>query len=137
MDVTPLVPHQGRMCLLERVLDWDPQGIRIETSSHRSTENPLRHDGRLKAVHLCEYGAQAMAAHGTLRAGTSTGKARPGMLVSLRSVALHCSYLDDLPGPLLIEATCLHASADSLQYSFRASHAGTLLADGLAVVVLR
>jgi len=136
MDVTQLVPHQGRMCLLERVLDWDPQGIRIETSSHRSAENPLRHGGRLKAVHLCEYGAQAMAAHGTLRADSRTGKARPGMLVSLRSVSLHCDYIDDLTGPLLIEATCLHAGTDSLQYSFRASHSGTLLAEGRAVVVL-
>jgi predicted hotdog family 3-hydroxylacyl-ACP dehydratase len=125
------------MCLLERVLDWDPQGIRIETSSHRSIENPLRHDGRLKAVHLCEYGAQAMAAHGTLRADPGAGKPRPGMLVSLRSVSLHCSYIDALAGPLLIEATCLHASADSLQYSFRVSHAGTLLAEGRAVVALR
>ena len=74
------------MCLLERVVEWDDRRVVLETATHRSPTNPLRVDGRLRAVHLCEYGAQAMAVHGGLR-GTRTGaQPKPGMLVSLRSV---------------------------------------------------
>jgi len=67
-DVASLVPHAGRMCLLQRVLDWDESTVRLATATHRDPANPLRSDGRLRAIHLCEYGAQAMAVHGGLRA---------------------------------------------------------------------
>jgi predicted exporter/predicted hotdog family 3-hydroxylacyl-ACP dehydratase len=131
-----LIPHQGSMCLLERVVEWDDRRVVLETSSHRSPENPLRADGRLRALHLCEYGAQAMAVHGGLR-GTVTGiKPKPGMLVSLRSVQFGRDYIEDLPGDLRVEAQCLQADAISLQYSFRVTHGGEVLAAGRAAVIL-
>jgi predicted hotdog family 3-hydroxylacyl-ACP dehydratase len=125
------------MCLLERVLEWDMDSIRLATDTHRSTDNPLRREDRLRAIHLCEYGAQAMAVHGALQAQAGGGAAAPGMLVSLRSVNLACDYVDQLPGSLLVEAQCLQATAASLQYTFRVSHAGELLAAGRAAVVLK
>lgn len=132
-----LIPHQGTMCLLQRIVDWDDATIRLETATHRSPDNPLRSAGRLRAIHLCEYGAQAMAVHGALKSRAHGAAATPGMLVSLRAVSFTCDFIDQLPGSLLIEAQCLQASDSSLQYSFRVSHAGELLAAGRAAVVLR
>lgn len=132
-----LIPHQGAMCLLERVVDWNEQDIRLATTTHASSENPLRSDGRLRAIHLCEYGAQAMAVHGALKARASGGTAPPGMLVSLRAVALHCDHIEELAGELFVEAHCLQAGTASQQYSFRILHGATLLAEGRAAVLLR
>ncbi|HEY7638485.1 MAG TPA: hypothetical protein VH814_02085 [Steroidobacteraceae bacterium] len=137
VPISSLVPQQGSMCLLERVIEWDERHVVLETSTHRSPDNPLRANGRLRAVHLCEYGAQAMAAHGGLR-GTVTGvKPKPGMLVSLRAVKFKRDYIDDLPADLRVEAICLQSDATSLQYSFRVTHGDTLLAEGRGAVVLQ
>jgi hypothetical protein len=59
------------------------------------------------------------------------------MLVALRSVSLSRDYIDDLPGPLRIEAQCLHADAASLQYRFTITHDSEMLAEGRAAVVLQ
>ena len=135
--ISGLIPHHGSMCLLERIIEWDDERIVLESDSHRSPSNPLREKDRVRAVHLCEYGAQAMAVHGALRSNAADAKAMPGMLVSLRSVSFSRDYIDDLPGPLRVEAHCLQASAASLQYSFRVTHEGELLAEGRAAVMLR
>jgi predicted hotdog family 3-hydroxylacyl-ACP dehydratase len=134
--ISELIPHQGEMRLLERIVTWDDEGIVLETATHRSPSNPLRMDGKLRALHLCEYGAQAMAVHGALKAQAQGGCAAPGMLVSLRSVQLEVDFIDALPGELRVEAHCLQASETSLQYSFRITHADALLAEGRAAVVL-
>ena len=67
-DVAALIPHQGGMCLWEHIVEWDDTRVVLETGSHRLLDNPLRANGKLRAVHLCEYGAQAMAVHGALKA---------------------------------------------------------------------
>jgi len=140
MSVTPevasLVPHAGRMCLLERVLDWDDSTVTLATATHRDPANPLRSDGRLRAIHLCEYGAQAMAVHGGLRARARDERARPGLLVSLRDVVLDCDYADDLAGELVVTARCVHESPSAWQYDFRVSHGTRVLAQGRATVSL-
>jgi predicted hotdog family 3-hydroxylacyl-ACP dehydratase len=124
------------MCLLERIVDWNDQRIVLETSTHRSPDNPLRTNDRLRAVHLCEYGAQAMAVHGALRSKAAGGKPAPGMLVSLRSVMFQRDYVEDLDGSLLVEAECLQATETSLQYSFRVTYEGVVVAEGRAAVML-
>ena len=140
MSVTPevasLVPHAGRMCLLERVLAWDESTVTLATATHRDPANPLRSDGRLRAIHLCEYGAQAMAVHGGLRASARGGRARPGMLVSLRDVLLDCDNVHDLAGELVVTARCVHESPSAWQYDFRVSHGARVLAQGRATVSL-
>lgn len=136
-DIAALIPHQAGMCLLERIIEWDADRIVLETDTHRSRTNPLRSDGKLRAIHLCEYGAQAMAVHGALKSQPADARAAAGMLVSLRSVTFCVDFIDDLPGSLRVEATCLQASATSLQYSFRITHQNDLLAEGRAAVMLR
>ena len=129
VPISSLVPHQGTMCLLERVIEWDDRRVVLETATHRSPSNPLRSNGRLRSLALCEYGAQAMAVHGGLRGIVTGVKPKPGMLVSLRAVKFARDYIDDLPGDLRVEAVCLQADAGSLQYSFAIRHGETVLAD--------
>lgn len=134
--VAELVPHAGGMCLLERVVEWTPERVLLATNTHRSPENPLRSGGMLRALHLCEYGAQAMAVHGGLLAAAAGDQAPPGLLVSLREVSLGVHRLDDLPGELLVEAEKLHSTPASWQYRFRVTHDGIELAAGRAAVML-
>ena len=134
--IEALVPHAGTMCLWDEVVSWDGDRIVLHADNHRDPAHPLRSGGRLRALHLCEYGAQAMAVHGGLRARAGGGVPRPGLLVALRGVVLHVDRIDDLPGPLEGMAEQLAHSPDSQQYAFRISHAGTLLAEGRAAVML-
>lgn len=135
--ILALIPHQGAMCLWDAVVDWDETSIRLRTTTHARRENPLRADGRLRAMHLCEYGAQAMAVHGGLLARETGAAPRAGMLVALRGVELHVAQIDDLPGELEGEAELLAAGEGSQQYAFRIVHRGDLLAEGRAAVMLQ
>ena len=80
------IPHQGRMCLLDEVVDWNAHHIRCRTGTHRAPDNPLRSHGRLGVACGIEYAAQAMALHGALAgaaAGADGGAAsRVGLLAS-------------------------------------------------------
>lgn len=135
--IAALIPHQGEMCLLERVIEWDKDRIVLATSTHRSPANPLRLDGRVRAVHLCEYGAQAMAVHGGLVAQADGRTAQPGFLVSLRDVQLHVDFIEDLGGELRVTAQRLLETPSSWQYAFTIEHEGETLASGRAAVVAR
>lgn len=130
-----LIPHRGAMSLLDSVVDWDDTRIHLTAISHTHTDNPLRSDGLLRAVHLCEYGAQAMAVHGGLLAQREGKVAAPGLLVSLRSVRLHVARVDELPGPLDVHAIKLLDGGASWQYEFRVEHRGQVLAEGRAAVI--
>lgn len=133
--IEALVPHAGTMSLWDQVLAWDGERIVLRAWRHRDPDHPLRARGRLHAVHLCEYGAQAMAVHGGLRAKAAGTTARPGLLVGLRAVALHVERIDDLPGDLECEATLLMDSPVGWQYRFTLRHDGAVLATGEATVM--
>lgn len=135
--IEAMIPHKGAMCLWDEVVEWDAQRIALRADNHRDAAHPLRSQGRLRAVHLCEYGAQAMAVHGGLRALASGGDASPGLLVALRGVQLHASTIDGLPGALECEAEVLVEGEGSQQYAFRIVHAGAVIAEGRAAVMLQ
>ena len=135
-QIEALIPHKGSMCLWDEVVEWDAQRIALRAGNHRDAAHPLRSGYGLRAVHLCEYGAQAMAVHGGLRARKNGGAASPGLLVALRGVQLHVSRIDQLPGVLECEAEVLAEGEGSQQYAFRIRHAGDLLAEGRAAVML-
>ncbi len=136
-EILALIPHQGAMCLWDEVLAFDAATIRLRSATHRDPDHPLRTDGRLRAVHLCEYGAQAMAVHGGLLARDAGGAAKAGMLVALRGVELRVARIDDLDGALECEAELLADGTGSQQYAFRITHACEVIASGRAAVVLR
>lgn len=135
-DWAHLIPHAGTMCLLDAVLAWDAQTIHATSEGHARAENPLRSALGLHAVHLAEYGAQAMAVHGALLArARGDSEVRAGMLVSLRDLQLFEEYVDHLDGRLDVHAECLYASDGGAQYAFRIEHRGRLLASGRAAVI--
>lgn len=136
-EIEQLIPHAGSMCLLERVLAFDDSGLHAQSDAHRDPAHPLRRDGRLSALHLCEYGAQAMAVHGGLLAAREGRAAPPGLLVSLRGVELSREFIDDLPGPLDVYAQDVADSGAGWQCGFRIEHSGEVLATGRAAVLRR
>ncbi|HWR78473.1 MAG TPA: 3-hydroxylacyl-ACP dehydratase [Thiobacillus sp.] len=129
------LPHQGSMCLLDAVTEWDAQRIRCTASSHRAPDNPLRAHDRLGAACGIEYAAQAMAAHGALLAAADSAP-RTGYLASVRSVELHVARLDDIAADLEVEAERLSGDDNTILYGFRVSAAGRELLSGRAAVVL-
>jgi predicted hotdog family 3-hydroxylacyl-ACP dehydratase len=135
-DWAHLIPHAGGMCLLDAVVSWDDTHIHAVTAGHTRIDNPLRGGEGLHAVHLAEYGAQAMAVHGALRArAAGVEQARPGLLVSLRDVTFAVERIDTLEGHLDVFAQCLLADDRGAQYSFRIEHRGEVLATGRAAVI--
>jgi predicted hotdog family 3-hydroxylacyl-ACP dehydratase len=135
--IAELIPHQGAMSLLDQVASWDASSIVAVATTHRATDHPLRRNGCLRTVHLCEYGAQAAALHGGLVARAAGAVAEPGYLVSLRDVTLACPRIDDLAGELQIRAELLLQDSGSWQYRFVASHAGVTLASGRLAIIRR
>jgi predicted hotdog family 3-hydroxylacyl-ACP dehydratase len=121
------------MCLLDAVESHDAARVVCRAASHRSAANPLRVGGRLPALAAIEYAAQAMAAHGALRAAAG---AAPGRLVAVRDVRLHVATLDDVAEDLEVVARCDAADAGGIAYAFVVSAGGRTLAEGRATVML-
>jgi len=137
------IPHQGSMCLLDRIDAWDSERIRCTATSHRALDNPLRAHGRLGAACGIEYAAQAMAAHGGLLAAAATVADTPpdtpprtGYLASVRAVELHVARLDDIAADLNVAAERLSGDDNVVLYGFSVSAAERLLLSGRATVVL-
>lgn len=136
-EILMLVPHQGSMCLWDEVVSWSEQDIALRAFNHRDATHPLRSGDQLRAIHLCEYGAQAMAVHGGLRGRERGGAVVPGVLVALRDVQLHVARIDDLADALQATAQVLAEGEGSQQYTFRIQHRDQLLAEGRAAVMLQ
>lgn len=138
-EIARRVPHQGAMCLLDRVSAWTPEHIECEATSHRSAANPLRAHGRLGIACGIEYAAQAMAVHGSLVAQAQpspSSSPRAGYLASVRGVQLHARRLDDVEGALKVSARRLVGDGNTIVYSFEVASGQGPLLSGRATVVL-
>jgi predicted hotdog family 3-hydroxylacyl-ACP dehydratase len=136
-EIRTLIPHSGRMCLLDGVVRWDDESIVCITNTHRDINNSLRRDGQLSAVHALEYGAQAAAVHGGLRARAAGTTAPPCYLAALRDAHLHVARLDDLRSALEVRAQRVFGGAGNTIYQFSVSADGAPVADGRATIMLR
>jgi len=134
-DIQSLIPHKGSMCLLERIVGWNERTMTLVTSTHSSPANPLRTQGRLRAIHLCEYGAQAMAVHGGLFARARGETPVQGLLVSLRDIVLTSATIEALDGELTIEVERLQGGTLGIQYTFRVSHRDAELVRGRGAII--
>jgi len=134
-QIEALVPHAGGMSLWDEVLGWDAAQVRLRAHRHRDPDHPLRSHGQLRALHLCEYGAQAMAVHGALLDARGAPLGR-GYLASVRSVKLRAARLDDVEGPLQVSAERLSGEDDHVLYAFSVAGDAGELVSGRATVVL-
>ena len=132
--IARLVPHQGAMCLLGEVLEWDETSIACRATSHRDPANPLRSAQGLPVIMGVEYAAQAVAVHGTLAEKSSTAK--KGYLAALRDVVCSVERLDSEGDDLVVRATRMAAESGRLLYDFRIVAGGRELLRGRLSVVL-
>ena len=136
-EIRTLIPHSDLMCLLDEVLQWDDRRIACVSNTHRDPANPLRRHGHLSALHAFEYGAQAAAVHGGLRARAADTVAPPGYLAALRDGRLHVTRLDYIHLPLRISATRLYGEGANTIFEFILSAAAVLIAEGRVTIVQR
>jgi predicted hotdog family 3-hydroxylacyl-ACP dehydratase len=136
-EIRTLIPHSGSMCLLDSVTEWDDRSIVCISNTHRDPANPLRRNGRLSSVHAFEYGAQAAAVHGGLRARAADVMPPPGYLAALRDARLYAMRLDDIASPLEICAHRLFGQAANTVYECRVSGGDVLLAEGRITIIPR
>ena len=134
-SIAALIPHAGRMCLLDRVEDWNETSIRCIATSHRDPANPLSVNGTLGAACGIEYAAQAMAIHGGL-ACQPDQRPRSGFLISLRAVTMAVDRLDDLGPELIVRAERLAGSDNEATYDFSLCSGEAIVLSGRASVLL-
>jgi predicted hotdog family 3-hydroxylacyl-ACP dehydratase len=152
------IPHHGRMCLLDEVIEWDAEHIRCRSGTHRLPDHPLRSRGRLGIACGIEYAAQAMAVHGAL-AGVAfvasgatavgtlgavpladsarKGNARPeaGLLAGLRDIRMHVLRLDNIETDLICDAALVAGDRCTALYEFALRSGTRRLLSGRATVV--
>ena len=136
-EIRTLIPHAGTMCLLDNVIDWDDESIMCRTNTHRDKTNPLRRHGRLSALHALEYGAQAAAIHGGLRARAAATTAPACYLAALRDAHLYVEHLNDLASPLEVFAQRLFGDSGNTIYQCAISASGAPVAEGRVTIMLR
>lgn len=136
-EIRTLIPHSGTMCLLDGVVSWDDDSILCLTNTHRDPDNPLRRNGRLSAVNALEYGAQAAAIHGGLRARAAGTTAPACYLAALRDGRVHRERFDDLTAPLEVRAKRLFGDAGNTIYQCAISAGDIRVADGRVTIMVR
>ena len=136
-SIATLLPHAGRMRLIDRVVSYDEQAIVCESDSHRAADHPLAEAGVLSIICGLEYGAQAMAIHGALLAsgGSPGAPRRHGYLVAASDLRWTVERLDQC-SRLVIKALSEFRSDNQVAYRFEISASGVGLLDGRASVLL-
>ena len=144
-----LLPHGADMVLLDAVLCCDEQSLTASSARHQQPYHPLAWAaatggldavGRIAAVHLLEYAAQAAALHIGLMQSRDAAAAQstpvPGVLAYVRELQLACAHIahDD---PLLhIEVRRKARIPGGFAYAFSACAAERVLATGVFGVLL-
>lgn len=130
-EIQRRIPHDGAMCLLDRVVDWDAGHIVCTALVHTAT-HPLAGAQGVPVVAAVEYAAQAAALHGALLDGSR--EPRAGVLAKLSGVELSDGWLDGGPTGLTIRADLLARSDSACSYRFAVSDARGCRAGGRLLV---
>lgn len=128
------IPHKGAMCLLHQVQTWDNTHISCIATNHRDAAHPLRVGDQLPTLCGIEYGAQAMAVHGSLCEGN---RQKEGYLVSVRDVLCHGPRLDIIDGEIEVRAEVQQATDTMSHYRFSLHSGSRCLLEGLAMVMIK
>lgn len=136
-QILGLIPHDGAMCLLDHVTEWDQSGIRCSSRSHLDGHShPLWRGNGVAAVHLIEYGAQTAAVHAGLLADESTEPAaRGGYLAGLRNIEFTECRIDTITTALDIRAYREMGGPQGMIYRFAISSAGVTQCSGRLTIM--
>ena len=113
-QIADCLPHSGRMCLLQKIVQADQASLTALADSHLLANNPLRINGRIASVNGIEYAAQAMAVHGALLAET----VKPGYIATVRNIEVKQSFLPENGQPLIIHVQQLMSDDNGFTYQF-------------------
>lgn len=102
-DIEDLVPHAGRMCLLDRVTGTGEDWLRAEVSI--GSESVFADERGVPAWVGLEYMAQAIAAYGGLLERRKGDEPKVGFLLGSRNYACDVDYFT-IGKTLSINVTC-------------------------------
>jgi predicted hotdog family 3-hydroxylacyl-ACP dehydratase len=140
-----VIPHSGRMVLLDGVQEWDENYIVCIAKSHCDKDNPLRVNHALSTIHTIEYAAQAASFHAAL---VSMKAARPleglekfgaiasAFLAIVRDFSFLDDNLDSFGDLLILRAERIMTGPRILQYSINATIGIKELSRGLITLVI-
>ena len=134
--IESLIPHKGAMCLLDGIEYHD--GQRIICSTHATSLHIQ------PAAHKCRALVAARASNSPRRrwpctgGSSATAQARPptGLLLSARDCRFNVRRIDDIEGPLVIEAAQMGNNDETRLYRFKVTAHDVLLAEGRVTVML-
>ena len=128
--VADLVPHSGRMLLLDRVVEHTPESTTCTVEVDHSRLF-CQEDGSVPAWLAVEYMAQCAAAHGGLAARARGEAPHPGLVLGSRRL---CFRIDAFPpGQTLFVTARSHRRANRLvsyDCAIRSDRDGVPLAEG-------
>jgi len=134
-EIRKLIPHDGLMCLIDKVLEWDEKRIVCSSETHQSIDNPLRNNRGLPITALIEYGTQAMAIHGGLLSKIVSSEKVEGYVASLRDVSLAMTEdVSKIKAFLHVEAIRQMSSQGNMIYTFTINTNQQKLVSGRATV---
>ncbi|HVP66834.1 MAG TPA: 3-hydroxylacyl-ACP dehydratase [Anaeromyxobacteraceae bacterium] len=128
-----LVPHSGRAVLLDEVLEADEQRIRCRVVVRR--DSAFLEDGRVPAVVVLEYMAQAIAALAGLLARASGRPPRVGFLLGSREFRLFADAFA-VGDEILVEAVRVFGDESIGSFECSATRQGEPVASGTLNVFL-
>ncbi|SMM99129.1 3-hydroxydecanoyl-[ACP] dehydratase [uncultured Candidatus Thioglobus sp.] len=133
-ELCDLIPHAGKMCLIDSIKKWDEDTIICTTKTHQNSDNPLLSNGILPVSALIEYGAQAMAIHGALLTKKSDKIMQKGYLAALKNVKFENIDISNM-SVLTIKATKKMSMNGNMIYDFSVFLRNDRLIAGRATVI--
>lgn len=130
-EIEALIPHNGKMCLIDQVDFWDNDTISCSTLNHQQPDHPLRMNDQLSSIHLLEYGAQTIAIHG----GLLRKEKKPGYLAAIRNAEFFIDRIDDLTAKIHINSTAEVKTETGAVYEFIISTKNQTLLTARATVI--
>lgn len=101
-EVRPFVPHDGAMCLLDTLLDYDADGATVEVTPREN--DPFVEDGAIPAWVGLEWMAQCVAAWAGVWAHIDGAPPPPGFLIASRRYHAHVDNFA-LGEPVCVQVT--------------------------------
>src|SRR5262245_25353083 len=94
-QIEKMIPHAGKMCLIDEILDFNSIELTAKSNTHLDLENPLRFRDRLSVIASIEYVGQVVALHRYLTNNGLQSPVKPkiGYLAAIREANFYQQHL--------------------------------------------